>query len=230
MGRNWTPSQPRDRHNALLWARDVVRGKNWCTLDTETTGCDVDDQVVEIAVCNPQTLETRAWRVRPTCPISDGARAIHDIRDEDLVNAPTYAEIWPTIEAHILTITPAKFTIFYNAEFDIARLRASARGQTPKMKPPAIWTNQCAMTRYAAVHGEEKWNGYRWQKLEVACQTLGIEVDGTLHTSAVDARLTAQLVLKMAEMAEQEVPASLIAAHDAGRAKMREIRQQQRGA
>lgn len=60
------------------------------TLDTETTGMKDIDQVLELALVSwryPTEFEPDAhWSslIKPTCPVSVGARAVHHISDEEL--------------------------------------------------------------------------------------------------------------------------------------------------
>lgn len=60
--------------------------------DTETTGVEQEDQVVELAIC---VLGGSRWSslVKPSCPVSHEARAAHHITDAELQTAWTMAEI-----------------------------------------------------------------------------------------------------------------------------------------
>lgn len=69
-------------------------------LDTETTGMGDADQVVEVATVSwPYARETppreeRWWSlVKPTCPVSLEARAVHHISDGDLEDQPTMEQL-----------------------------------------------------------------------------------------------------------------------------------------
>jgi exodeoxyribonuclease X len=64
-------------------------------VDTETTGMSDQDQVVEVGIVSwrwPAEFEPDdAWSslVRPTCPVSMGARAVHHISDSELNDSLT---------------------------------------------------------------------------------------------------------------------------------------------
>lgn len=66
-------------------------------VDLETTGLDVHkDQIVEISVSKifpDGKKETRTRRLQPAVPISPEAFEAHGIKDEDLVDCPTFREI-----------------------------------------------------------------------------------------------------------------------------------------
>jgi len=65
--------------------------------DLETTGLDVNnDRIVEISCVKllpDLTREARTRRVNPGRPIAPAATAIHGIRDEDVANEPTFAQM-----------------------------------------------------------------------------------------------------------------------------------------
>lgn len=69
--------------------------------DLETTGIDVTkDRIVEISILkiNPdQSEESRTHKVNPTIPIKKEASRIHGIKDDDVKDCPTFAEIAPGI-------------------------------------------------------------------------------------------------------------------------------------
>jgi DNA polymerase III subunit epsilon len=190
-----------DRREVLSRIMRLVRAGNWITLDTETTGRELEDQVIEVAICDPllPELPTRSWLIRPTIPIQEEATQLHGIRLEDLAECPTYAECWPEIEGAINN----RKNVMYNADFDFHRLFKSARAHN--MKGPRIWTGLCAMHWYAIYHGEPLgYDSYRYQSLENACQQMQIPIEGPLHRAATDACLTAKLLLKLAEIGEEE--------------------------
>ncbi len=97
-----------DREEVLYRVARLVRAGKWLTLDTETTGRGLEDQVIEVAVCEPvqPELPTRSWLIRPTVAIQDEAAQVHGLRMEDLAACPTYVEVWPEIEA---VSTPTDF-------------------------------------------------------------------------------------------------------------------------
>ena len=69
--------------------------------DLETTGINVGkDRIVEICILkvNPDaSRESKTWLVNPEMPIPPATTEIHGISDEDVKDAPTFAEIAPKI-------------------------------------------------------------------------------------------------------------------------------------
>lgn len=60
---------------------------------------------------------------------------------------------------------------------------------------------------YATFHGVPfGFDSYQFQSLEAACKQMEIQIERPLHRAATDARMTAKLILKMAEIAERELP------------------------
>jgi DNA polymerase-3 subunit epsilon len=70
--------------------------------DLETTGVHVvTDRIVEISIykVNPDgSTESLTRRINPTIPIPAEVTAIHGIRDEDVADAPTFAQLAPSLE------------------------------------------------------------------------------------------------------------------------------------
>lgn len=67
-------------------------------LDTETTGMGDADQVLELAFVSWQHGEVREidrWSslIKPTCPVSTGAKAVHHVSDAMLADAWTFEEM-----------------------------------------------------------------------------------------------------------------------------------------
>lgn len=87
--------------------------------------------------------------VKPTLPISPQAFAIHGIAEEQLVDAPTFAEIWPTMRDLLVGQT----VVMYNASFDLGKLCSSAEPSGIEIPFGEIHT-VCAMELFARFYGE----------------------------------------------------------------------------
>jgi DNA polymerase-3 subunit epsilon len=87
-------------------------------LDTETTGRDAQtDRIVEIGIVvglRGEVVRRHNWLVNPQMPIPDGAREVHGISDDDVKDAPTFAQIAADIAEALRGTVPAA----YNASFD----------------------------------------------------------------------------------------------------------------
>lgn len=84
----------------LLRSREFVNQfRDFTAVDIETTGGDINrDEVVEIAavrVRNGRIVDKMRSFVKSTEPISAIAFATHGISEHDIIDAPSFAEIWP---------------------------------------------------------------------------------------------------------------------------------------
>lgn len=175
------------------------------TLDTETTGMKDTDQVLELALVSwehPVAFERAAWSclIRPTCPVSVGARAVHHVSDEMLADKWTMEELLQRRglpELGLLregsrhddyTIEPV-IVAAHNVAFDERMLRQS--GVTLTM--PKICTYRCAMHLYP-----DSEDGHSNQVLRYYLNLRVPEVtDLPPHRALPDAAVTAALLQHM---------------------------------
>jgi DNA polymerase-3 subunit epsilon len=189
-----------DRQRVLHWARKLVQEGHWVTFDTETTGLGEEDEIIQWAVCDSDGTVLGQSYIKPTVPVSDGARDIHGIGDELLADAPTFDQVWPTL----WSLIEGKLVVIYNESFDRRMLYQSAYAYRLNLPD---FTSVCAMHQYAAFHGETHhyYGGYTWQRLETACRRFGIENDDA-HNAVTDAKATALIVQALAAQAHLELP------------------------
>jgi len=92
-------------------------------LDLETTGLNImEDRVVEFAIMKVNrdgSKEYLSGRVNPGIPITSGAMAVHHITNEDVANAPNFAELAPKIVEFLNSCDIAGFN---NIRFDLPLL------------------------------------------------------------------------------------------------------------
>jgi len=170
---------------ACEWARSLLKRSDWVILDTETTGLGPKDEIIQIAIMNPEGRALLDTLIRPSQPISPTASAIHGILDADLLSAPTYKEICSRIEKCL----KGKTVVIYNADYDMRLLMQTHSRYN--LRPIMLNRQQiqCAMLKYAAWRGELWPDGsYKWQKLP-----------GGDHTALGDSRATLQVIKMMAE-------------------------------
>src|SRR6266566_9596653 len=163
------------RQRVLYEAREIWRN-GFVTFDTETTGLEWEDQIIQWAVCSQEGEVLGSGYVKPTVPITAGAFQKHHIREEQLADAPTFAEAWPTIRE----LLAGKTVVIYNANFDLGKIWSSAHVYGIEISYDSIRA-VCAMYLFARFYGEfhEYFGTYTWQKLnEVAIPYLKIQVPG----------------------------------------------------
>lgn len=180
------------RADARSWARKLLSlpADQWCILDTETTGLESHDQVVQISVIDGagEPLINNQL-IRPTVPINREAESVHGITVEQLVDAPTFAEFVEQLDNALRN----RIVVIYNANYDSRMLRQSllADGNEHVFD----FHSECAMQRYAEWFGE--WNDrrgqFRWQRLH-----------GGDHSSLGDCRAVYKLIRNMATIEETE--------------------------
>ena len=112
-------------------------------IDVETTGRDASvDRVVEIGIVvglGGEVLRRFNWLVHPGQPISDEARAVHGISDDDVKDAPRFEAVAAEVAAALEGCIPGA----YNALFDRAFLmnefaRAGHAPPTDALPCPAL--------------------------------------------------------------------------------------------
>jgi len=96
----------------------------YAVFDCETTGTDPGvDEIVSLAVVrlDADGVETVRFArlVRPSCPIPAEATAVHGIGDEDVMEAPRFAEIADVL----LGFLNGAVFVAHNVEFDLAMLQ-----------------------------------------------------------------------------------------------------------
>jgi len=117
-----------------------LRGMEISVIDTETTGLDPESShLVEVAVVHltlgvGEPSVAYSTRIRPPVPIPAGATAVHGIADEDVADAPTFAEALPDLCAAIRGVCAA-----WNAPFDFGHLSAEIGRLDMEPSGPLAW-------------------------------------------------------------------------------------------
>jgi DNA polymerase-3 subunit epsilon len=138
-------------------------------LDTETTGLDRSDRLVEIGVVDDAGAVVFQSLINPGMPIPPAASKVHGITDEMVRDAPRLDAVTPALRA--LLIADGEVVI-YNAEFD------------QRFFPRRFWADinvTCAMLRFGDEVG-------RWHKLADAARRVGHVWDSGAHRAVADAR------------------------------------------
>lgn len=89
--------------------------------DTETTGIGVVDKILQLALGNKELGIEFVELIKPTSKIQASAKAIHHITEDDLTDAPAFAQ---SDSKAIITeaINSGKVFVAHNAQFDIDML------------------------------------------------------------------------------------------------------------
>jgi DNA polymerase III subunit epsilon len=182
-----------DRDSSITWARSFLQeNKDALILDTETTGLDWDDEIVQVCVINSLGDVLLNTLVNPVRLIPAEVTAIHGITNEMVKDAP----MWLGVYWRLREITEGKIIATYNLDFDYRMIEQSGR-RFDGLPVLGVKRSHCAMRKYAAYYGE--WNdyfgSYKWQKLE-----------GGDHSALGDCLATLELIKRMASanLAEEE--------------------------
>jgi DNA polymerase III epsilon subunit-like protein len=186
------------REEVIMWARQVVEERETLILDTETTGLDDQDEVIQLAIIDMQGHVLLYTLVRPTVPVSTEARAIHGITDAVLAQAPSFSDLYATVAG----LLGNRSVLAYHADFDRRILAQTCAKYGLPAVEVAAW--DCVMERYAIFWGERSKAGhYKPQSLSTACMQQGIDVHGH-HDAVQDCLLTLALIKAVAVADEDE--------------------------
>jgi DNA polymerase III subunit epsilon len=164
-------------------------------LDTETTGLNATDQIVEICLIDSDGRCLFESLVKPTGQIPLEATRVHGITSAMVADAPAWREVWPQVES---ALTGRPLGIF-NAEYDLRLMEQSHRVHGLDWSTPAC-TPFCIMKLYAQFRGEwdARRGAYRWQSLENARLQCRLELPNA-HRARADALLARAVLQFMAQ-------------------------------
>ncbi len=185
-------SSPNHKTEAILLAQKKASSQP-VFLDTETTGFEPNDELVEIAVVGPEGESLLDSLVKPTRSIPPDSIAIHGITDAMVADAPTWAELWPEVQA----VLAGKTVGLYNAKFDIRLMRQTARIAGVDWQDP--YADQfCVMELFAQYYGDwnSRFKSFKWKSLQFAGKHFYIP-EPNAHRAKDDALLTKLVFEKM---------------------------------
>ena len=163
--------------------------------DTETTGLNDDDEIVELAITDERGNTLYSQRFKPTQSMSAGSSRVTGITDDMLADMPTFASEIDDIKAIFFN---ADQIMAYNIEFDIRLLCQTCA----KYNLNTDWiykiNTRCAMLMYSnyAYDWYSPTVPSRYYKLTDACERMQIRVQNA-HSAVGDCIMTANLVRAM---------------------------------
>lgn len=147
---------------------------NLCFLDTETTGKEADDQILQVAysVTNTGTLEPIVELFLPRVPISYGAMAVHHITNEMVNGKPYFAD--SDMKKQLIKLSQRSILVAHNAPFDMKMLEKEG------VKWP-IYIDTLRVAKHL-IEAES-------YKLQFLRYFLDLRVEGTAHDAAGDVKV-----------------------------------------
>lgn len=178
--------------------------------DTETTGINEHDQVMEVAgvtlgetfLANPddpyRVLEVGRWHelVRPTTPCSFEARATHHILDSEVEGRPTMPEL---LASRGLPEFDGSVFVAHNAEFDLRMLRQSGVA----LDNPVICTWRCAQHLWPDAPSYSNQVLRYWLDLDGKYGSLMLP-GLAAHRAPADALVTSRITMEMLRLRTAE--------------------------
>ncbi|MBT3218251.1 MAG: hypothetical protein HN348_04115 [Proteobacteria bacterium] len=169
-----------------------VRRVAVAVLDLELTGLDAEnDQICEVAIVRcGEELEEYQTLVKPTAPMSPGARKVHRISDEMLADAPPFAKV----ASKIKQLVDDAVVVCHNVAFDLCFLHRAFEDAGLELLPPVTLDTLLMSRRLFAFPRND---------LASACAKMKIEFQGA-HRALADARVTYQLLNRILEIVDPE--------------------------
>jgi DNA polymerase-3 subunit epsilon len=173
-------------------------------IDFETTGLSPEtDRVIEIGISCFEAGRLsllKNWLVNPGIPIPEESRAIHNITDEELANAPSFA----TVAIELAEVLRDHIPVAYNAAFDSRFLQAELgrllgvvlEPLPPAFVPDVVWIDPLVWVR-------ELFPDEKSRKLTDISARLGIALENA-HRAASDAEAAGRVLLAL----QDRMPAS----------------------
>lgn len=186
-------SWPREREQAVRWARRLLADETLTAVDVQSTGLD-DAFAVRIVAVTPGGGVVFDEYVRPEAVIEPAAVAVHRITPERVAQAATFGELLPRLS----DLLHGRTLVSHNAGFDIGVFERELARHHGDLAAAGQWLGQVrwqdAMVPYAV-----------WQGLwSVDRGTYRDQPLGGRHDAVADARL---LLRRLEEMAAS-VPAA----------------------
>ncbi len=179
------------RSEIIKWANRLFDDNEALIVDTETTGLNDTDEIIQLAIIDLSGKVLLNTLLRSTKPVTPEARTVHGITDQSLDEAPSMVEVYD----EIISLIGNRHLVAYNAEFDKRMLRQTCeRYELPELAS-SVW--DCVMVKYAYFWGNDK-NTRKRQDLSAACIQQGIAID-EVHDAAQDCLLTLKLIEAMAD-------------------------------
>jgi DNA polymerase-3 subunit epsilon len=182
------------RQNAILRARQALSARP-VYLDTETTGLDAKDEIVEISIVDENGSILLEKYVQPKQPIPSEATRIHGITDKDVKGAMQWPILWQTVVRPLLA---GRLIVMYNADFDVRMMEQSSTKYGYRFTKNFETFDLLKVYADFRSEWDVKRQSYRYFSLDAAGKHAGIALPNA-HRSSADSLLTRALLHHIAE-------------------------------
>lgn len=162
--------------------------KSWLCFDTETTGLDYHDQIIEFAIINDRCETLLNARIKPSVAINSDAEAVHGISQADLQNAPEF----PVIYKELKSILLSELVVIFNDDFDLRMLKQTCRAFNLDDEWVDDIQTMCAMNISARAFGPT--NRHGTISLSSAMRCAQKQFVGAAHSALADVIATHDVV------------------------------------
>jgi DNA polymerase-3 subunit epsilon len=181
---------------------DLDADREWtelpiAVLDTETTGRDPqNDRIVEIGIVigvRGEVFKRLNWLVNPGIPIPDAAREVHGISDDDVKDAPRFAQIAGEIAEALRGVVPAAYNASFDKSFvaaEVVRSGLLLDQLPPCLRPEVEWVDPLVWARELQKYEKGK-------KLGDVAARLGIALENA-HRASDDAEAALKVLYAFA--------------------------------
>src|SRR5258708_10834605 len=157
----WRSLSPLRGEGSIRWAQAVQQLRNLAFLEFDTDGFSADADIIRVVLLDKDGTTLYAQTIKPRRPISEKTTALTAVRQEDVEQAPTFAEICPELS----TALQGRYILSFNLSFDLDKLRENA--QRFGVEPVAV-IGECLMQR-----SQQYFHQYSYPKLADLCRRIG---------------------------------------------------------
>ena len=167
--------------------KEFLSSEDYVILDTETTGLNRWDEVIELAILDMKGNTLYESLFNPLESIPNEATQIHGITNELVQNSPSFLEEWETIWG----ILKDKTVLIYNSRFDVNMIYQTLE-KSDLLFCDDSFKSFCVMEFF-----KDYIDSRRWVKLSDACETMGVDVKQD-HRAAGDCQMVLELIKAIA--------------------------------
>ncbi len=174
----------REQEESKSVAQQVIQSRP-VFLDTETTGLDKTDEIIEISIIESDGSLLLQSLVKPSRNIPTEATRVHGIGNLDVQKAPPWPFLWPKIRSLLY----GRMIVAYNAPFDLRMMQQTHSRYRMPWRETFNWFDVMALySRFQNVWDPRK-QSLRYFSLMSAGQFFNIALKNE-HRASDDALLT----------------------------------------
>lgn len=167
---------------------EFLNSDKYLILDTETTGLDWNDEIIELAILDTKGNVLYESMFKPNQEIPREATSIHGITDDMVKDCPNFASEWEKI----WTIIKDKTLLIYNDNFDTSMLYRTLEQHEIVLEDDFRFNSFCIMKFYQNYQQDR-----RWTSLSNACWEMDVKIKQD-HRALGDCQMVLELIKAIA--------------------------------